>query len=315
MNILITGGAGFIGSHLAKYYIQKGDAVFIIDNLITGNKRNIASLDNSKLTFLEQDITTFDFASLPKMDIIYHLASPASPIQYKKHPIETLMVNSLGTKNVFDFAQRSNSEKIVIASTSEVYGDPLEHPQKETYYGNVNSFGERSCYDEAKRFAEALAHSYIQQYNLDIRIIRIFNTYGPNMEINDGRVVSNFITQCLLKKPITIYGDGSQTRSFCYVSDLVRGLVLMGEKENLKSEIINVGNPNEKTVLELANSIKSMLQSESEIVFETTDKDDPKKRKPDITKAQTILNWKPEISLEEGLTKTIAYFKEVLNVS
>lgn len=312
MNILITGGSGFIGSHLAKQYIEKGDSVFIIDNLITGNKRNIANLDSSKLTFFEKDVTTFDFSQLPKMDLIYHLASPASPIQYKKHPIETMMANSVGTKNIFDFAHKSGSGKITIASTSEVYGDPLEHPQKETYYGNVNSFGERSCYDEAKRFAEALARSYIDTYNLDIRIIRIFNTYGPNMEINDGRVISNFITQCLTKKPITIYGDGTQTRSFCYVSDLVKGLMLIGEKDGLQSEIINVGNPNEKTVLELANLIKSMVQSESEIQFQITDKDDPKKRKPDITKAQTMLGWNPEVTLEDGLTKTISYFREVL---
>lgn len=313
MNILITGGAGFIGSHLTKYYIKKGASVFIIDNLITGNKRNIASLDPSRLTFFEHDVCTFDFKKLPKMDIIYHLASPASPVQYKEHPIETMMVNSIGTKHIFDFAHRSNSGKIVIASTSEVYGDPLEHPQKETYYGNVNPFGERSCYDESKRFAEALTRSYIDKYDLDIRIIRIFNTYGPNMEINDGRVISNFITQSVTNKPITIYGDGSQTRSFCYVSDLVKGLIAIGEKDGLQSEIINVGNPDEKTVLELANTIKSMVQSESEIVFEKTDKDDPKKRKPDITKAQTVLGWNPEVSLEDGLTKTISYFREILN--
>ncbi len=315
MNILITGGAGFIGSHLAKHYIDHGDSVFIIDNLITGNKRNIASLNPSKLTFFESDVCTFDYNQLPKMDVIYHMASPASPIQYKKHPIETMMANSMGTKSVFDFAQKSASGNIVIASTSEVYGDPLEHPQKETYYGNVNSFGERSCYDEAKRFAEALARSYIEKFNLNIRIIRIFNTYGPNMEINDGRVISNFITQCITNKPITIYGDGSQTRSFCYVSDLVRGLIQMGEKEGLQSEIINVGNPNEKTVIELANMIKSMIQSTSEIQFFKTDKDDPKKRKPDITKAQSILGWNPEVTLEDGLTKTISYFKEALKTS
>lgn len=313
MNILITGGAGFIGSHLSKHYIDKGDSVFVLDNLITGNKHNIASFPTDKLHFFEGDVTSFDYSQLPQMDLIYHMASPASPIQYKKHPIETLMTNSLGTKMVFDFAKDSKSGKIVIASTSEVYGDPLEHPQKETYYGNVNSFGERSCYDEGKRFAEALAKSYIEKFNLDIRIIRIFNTYGPNMEINDGRVISNFITQCLTNKPITIYGDGSQTRSFCYVSDLVKGLLLLGEKDGLQSEIINVGNPNEKTVLELANLIKSMVQSTSEIQFHKTDIDDPKKRKPDITKAQKILGWNPEIPLEEGLTKTIAYFKEALN--
>ncbi len=312
MNILITGGAGFIGSHVSHHYIEKGDSVFIIDNLITGNTRNIEHLDKSKLTFFEADVCDFDYTQLPEMDIIYHLASPASPIQYKKHPIETLMANSMGTKNVLDFAKGSKA-KIVIASTSEVYGDPLEHPQKETYYGNVNSFGERSCYDEAKRFAEALAKSYIDKFNLDIRLIRIFNTYGPNMEVNDGRVISNFITQALQGKSITINGDGSQTRSFCYVSDLVRGLIAMGEQAGLQAQIINVGNPNEKTVLEMANTIKAMVQSESEITFQENEVDDPKKRKPDITKAKQILNWEPEVSLEDGLTKTIAYFREVLN--
>lgn len=312
MNILITGGAGFIGSHLAKHFVKNNDSVFIVDNLLTGNKKNIEGLN---ITFYEKDVCDFDFSQLPKMDIIFHLASPASPIQYKKHPIETLMANSVGTKQVLDFVGSNTDTKIVIASTSEVYGDPLEHPQKETYYGNVNSFGERSCYDEAKRFAEALAKSYIDTKNQNIRIIRIFNTYGPNMEVNDGRVISNFITQCIQNKPITINGDGSQTRSFCYVSDLVAGLVAIGAQDGLQSEIINVGNPNEKTILELANTIKSMVQSESEITFQKNEVDDPKKRKPDITKANNMLNWEPKVTLEEGLTKTIAYFREVLQTT
>ncbi len=311
MNILITGGSGFIGSHLAAHYESKGHSVFIVDNLITGNKRNIANL--SKVQFFEEDICTFDFNKLPAIDIAFHLASPASPIQYKKHPIETMMTNSYGTYRLLEHVKGGNIKRVVMASTSEVYGDPLEHPQKETYYGNVNTFGPRSCYDEAKRFAESLAYSYIHKHDVDIRIIRIFNTYGPNMEVNDGRVISNFIIQSVTAKPITINGDGTQTRSFCYVSDLVGGIVAMGEKDNLKGEIINLGNPNEKTVLEIADKIKEMTGSKSEIIFQETDKDDPKKRKPDISKAKQLLSWEPHVDLETGLAKTIEYFNSVIN--
>lgn len=311
MNILITGGAGFIGSHLSTHYESGGHSVFIIDNLITGNKRNIANL--SKAQFFEADVCTFDYSKLPAIDIAFHLASPASPIQYKKHPIETMMTNSLGTQRLFEHAKNGNIKRIVQASTSEVYGDPLEHPQKETYHGNVNTFGPRSCYDEAKRFAESLAYSYIHKHDVDIRIVRIFNTFGPNMEVNDGRIISNFITQAITKKPITIYGDGTQTRSFCYVSDLVQGLVHMGEIENLKGEIVNLGNPNEKTVLEIANKIKEMTASDSDITFQPTDEDDPKKRKPDISKAKQLLSWEPGVDLDSGLQKTIEYFKSVVN--
>jgi nucleoside-diphosphate-sugar epimerase len=315
MNILITGGSGFIGSHLAAYYVNQGHSVSIVDNLLTGNHKNIAGLPPDKMKFYEADICSFNFINLPQIDIAYHLASPASPIQYKKHPIETMLTNSFGTYRLFEFAKTGMCNRVVIASTSEVYGDPLEHPQKESYFGNVNSYGPRACYDEAKRFAEALAYSYISQFGLDLRIVRIFNTYGPNMEMDDGRIISNFVTQALSNKPITIYGDGKQTRSFCYVSDLVKGLVAMGEKENLRGQVINVGNPIEKSVQEMAELIKQMTQSSSEITYEKVDGDDPKKRKPDISKAQDVLGWTPSVTLEEGLTKTIEYFRNALTNS
>jgi len=313
MNILITGGAGFIGSHLAAYHITKNDTVFVLDNLITGNKRNIQSLQkNPKFTFTKTDITTVNIKTLPKVDVIYNLASPASPIQYKKYPIKTLLTNSVGTKNMLDYA---NMHKAVflLASTSEVYGDPLEHPQKETYYGNVNPIGPRACYDEAKRFAETLAVSYIKQYDTDVRIARIFNTYGPHMEKNDGRAVSNFVTQALTKKPITIYGSGKQTRSFCYVSDLVEGLARLAEKKGLQGTVINLGNPYELSIIELATRIVKQTDTKSKIVFgPESDENDPKKRKPDIGRAKSILNWDPKIPLEKGLQKTIDYFKSIL---
>jgi nucleoside-diphosphate-sugar epimerase len=312
MNILITGGSGFIGSHLAEHYYNAGHTVFIIDNFVTGNSRNVSMLTGERMKLFEEDICTFDYGKLKDIDLAFHMASPASPIQYKKHPLETLMTNSLGTQRLFEFAKNGGCRRIVIASTSEIYGDPLEHPQKESYWGNVNTYGPRSCYDEGKRFAEALAYTYIHRYNVDIRIIRIFNTYGPRMEKDDGRVISNFVNQAIRNIPITIYGDGTQTRSFCYVSDLVRGFVTMGEKEGLKGEIINVGNPNEKTVKDLAEMVKNLTQSESKIEYHETDKDDPKKRKPDITKAKQILQWEPQVDLEEGLKETITYFKKLM---
>lgn len=313
MNILITGGAGFIGSHLTEFLLGEGHNVTVIDNLITGNTRNIEHLrSNNNLTFIEADIITFDFSQLPAFDIVFNLASPASPVQYQKHPVETLRVNSEGTYNVLEHIRKTGKGRFVQASTSEVYGDPLIHPQKEDYWGNVNSFGTRSCYDEAKRYAEAIIYSYMTKHAVDARIARIFNTYGPRMEKEDGRVVSNFITQSLTNSPITIYGDGSQTRSLCYVSDMVRGLYLLATTNDITGEIINLGNPNEKTVLEIGSIIKSMTQSSSEIVFKPIEKDDPKRRKPDITKAKEILNWEPQVPLEEGLAQTIAYFKTVV---
>lgn len=310
MNILITGGAGFIGSHLSKHYIDTGAHVYVIDNLITGTERNIAFTDIHNLHFYNGDICTFDYSQLPPIDLAYHMASPASPIQYKKHPVETMLANSWGTYQLSEEMKKGTIKKMVLASTSEVYGDPLEHPQKETYRGNVNTLGPRSCYDESKRFAEAMVSTYRKKYDISIRIARIFNTYGPNMEIHDGRVVSNFINQALTGEPITIYGDGTQTRSFCYVSDLVRGLIALGEKDGLDGEVINLGNPDEKTMSELATIIKAMTESTSEIVYNPIDDDDPKKRKPDISKANDILGWQPTIELTEGLEKTIAYFKE-----
>ncbi len=309
MNILITGGAGFIGSHLTKHYTDLGHHVYVVDNLITGNTDNLKGIPSDLLTFIEKDVASYDLSDIPHIDIAFNLASPASPIQYKKHPIETMRANSEGSYHLLEFARMGHCDRVVLASTSEVYGDPLEHPQKETYWGNVNSAGERSCYDEAKRYAEAITMTYRMKYQINVRIARIFNTYGPHMEHDDGRVVSNFITQAIGNTPITIYGDGMQTRSFCYVSDLVRGLVALGETDGIDGEIVNLGNPNEKTVKELAEIIKQMTNSTSEITLNPIGADDPKKRKPDISKAFEKLNWKPEVELTQGLEKTIEYFR------
>ncbi len=313
MNILITGGAGFIGSHLTKHYLDHDAHVYVIDNLITGTEKNISFPDVHNLHFYNNDICNFDYSQLPPIDLAYHMASPASPIQYKKHPVETMLANSWGTYKLAEEMKKGTIKKMVLASTSEIYGDPLEHPQKESYRGNVNTLGPRSCYDESKRFAEAMVSTYFRKYDIAVRIARIFNTYGPNMEIHDGRVVSNFITQALKNEEITLYGDGSQTRSFCYVSDLVKGLIALGETESIDGEVINLGNPDEKTMTELATIIKEMTASQSEIVYHEIDEDDPKQRKPDITKAHTLLNWNPEIDLRDGLKETIQYFKNALN--
>lgn len=311
MNILITGGAGFIGSHLTQYHLDRNDTVYVIDNLITGNTLNLKQIaDNPFLHFIEADIITYDYSNIPQIDVAYHLASPASPIQYKKYPIETMLVNSQGTHKLLELSRVETIKRLVLASTSETYGDPLVHPQTEDYWGNVNPVGVRACYDEAKRFAEAMTMSYFRKYNCDVRIARIFNTYGPHMESNDGRVVSNFVMQAISGQPITIYGDGTQTRSFCYVSDLVKGLFSLGNVEDISGEIINLGNPDERTMTQLAHLVKETTQSQSEIVYHEIDADDPKKRKPDITKAKKMLQWQPEVSLNDGLEKTIAYFKE-----
>lgn len=314
MNILITGGAGFIGSHLTKHYLDHNSHVYVIDNLITGTQRNIDFTDTHLLHFYNHDICNFDYSQLPVIDIAYHMASPASPVQYKKHPVETMLANSLGTYNLLEEMRKGTIKKLVLASTSEIYGDPLEHPQKETYWGNVHTLGPRACYDEAKRFAEAMVSTYKRKFNIAVRIARIFNTYGPNMETDDGRVVSNFITQALRGNPLTIYGNGAQTRSFCYVQDLVRGLIALGETHGIDGEVINLGNPDEKTMTELAEIIKEMTQSTSMIEYHAIDEDDPKQRKPDISKAQELLGWQPHVELTEGLKETIDYFKKCLEI-
>lgn len=312
MKILITGGAGFIGSHLSKFHLSKSDEVTVIDNFVTGNKKNLESeINNKNLKIIEADITEYNFSQLSGFDIIYDLASPASPKDFQNLSLEILKTNSVGLINLLDFFVKSNGGTFVFSSTSEVYGDPMEHPQKESYFGNVNSVGPRSCYDEGKRFAEALMMAYFRKYKKDIRIARIFNTYGPFMRRDDGRVVSNFVNQAIKNHPLTVYGDGSQTRSLCYVDDMVQGLFLLAKTPNLSGEIINIGNQDEKTILEIADIIKKITLSKSEVVFKTIGKDDPKKRCPDIDKAKKLLNWQPKINFEEGLIKTVEYFKNI----
>lgn len=309
--ILVTGGAGFIGSHLCKSLLDDGYQVICLDSLITGNKKNIEGLlTNSNFEFLELDATKpNDQIKNLSINYIFHLASPASPIDYQNLPEETLLVNSLGTLNMLNLSKETDA-KILIASTSEIYGDPLEHPQKETYWGNSNSFGPRSCYDESKRFAEAATYVFLQKYGIDARIVRIFNTYGPNMQKDDGRVVSNFINWAISGEDIKIDGDGSQTRSFCYVSDLVEGLKKAMFVDNTKGQIFNLGNPEEYKIKELAEKIIELTNSKSNLTFSNSFRpDDPMQRCPDITKAQTVLNWEPKVKLEEGLIKTIEYYK------
>jgi nucleoside-diphosphate-sugar epimerase len=307
---LVTGGAGFIGSHLCDKLIEGGYKVICLDNLLTGSKKNFEHLvDNPNFEFIEADVTKPLTINDQPLDYIFHLASPASPIDYQNYSEETLLANSTGTINMLNLA-RDSKAKLLIASTSEVYGDPLEHPQKETYYGNVNSFGPRSCYDEGKRFTEAAAYVYIHKYETDVRLVRIFNTYGPRMQKDDGRVVSNFITAAISGSSINIDGDGSQTRSFCYVSDLVNGIVKAMFSENTKGEIFNLGNPDEFTIKELAEKIINTTGSKSEIAYSGTFReDDPMRRQPDITKAKTVLAWEPKVALKEGLQKTIEYYK------
>lgn len=303
---LITGGAGFIGSHLCDYYLEKGQKVICVDNLITGSKKNIAhNLKNKDFKFIRHDISK-PLVLNGSVHYVLHFASPASPPDYLNHPIQTLKVGALGTHNALGIAKKKKAI-FLIASTSEVYGDPLESPQKEAYWGNVNPVGPRSVYDEAKRFAEAITLAYHHEHNINTKIVRIFNTYGKRMRIEDGRVIPNFISQALLGKPLTVYGDGSQTRSYCYVDDLVAGLdLLLNSKLNRP---VNLGNPNEMTVLELGKLILEMTGSKSSIIYKKLPTDDPKKRCPDITLAKTALGWTPKIDLRQGLEETIRYFE------
>ena len=305
--ILVTGGAGFIGNHLCRKLLADGNYVVCLDNFFTGLKKHIADLlDNPKFKLIEHDIVdTIDI----DCEQIYNLACPASPPHYQYDSVKTLKTSVLGILNMLELAKKYNAT-ILQASTSEVYGNPLQHPQNETYWGNVNPIGVRSCYDEGKRAAETLMMDYHRQHNTDIRIVRIFNTYGPNMDPKDGRVVSNCIMQALNGEDITVYGDGSQTRSFCYVDDLVNGLILMMNKEGITGPV-NLGNPSESTVLNLAEMIKKLTDSKSKIVFKPLPSDDPIKRKPDITLAKNELGWEPKIDIEDGLKNTIEYFKTV----
>lgn len=305
---LVTGGAGFIGSHLCETLLNKRHEVICVDNFFSSEKNNIKHLlENPSFELIRHDITDQLFL---EVDEIYNLACPASPIHYQWNPVKTTKTSVMGAINMLGLAKRVRA-RILHASTSEVYGDPQEHPQKESYWGNVNPIGPRSCYDEGKRVAETLMFDYHRQNKVDIRVVRIFNTYGPRMHPNDGRVVSNFIVQALTNKDITIYGDGSQTRSFCYVDDLINGLIAMMNKEKFTGPV-NLGNPHEFTIKELAEKIIALTKSKSKIIYKELPQDDPTQRQPDIALAKKELNWQPAIELEQGLEKTIAYFKKIL---
>ncbi len=309
MRVLITGAAGFLGSHLTDRFIAEGHEVVGLDNFITGHPDNLAHLvGNPKFELIRHDISTFTYVP-GKFDGVLHLASLASPVEYLNFPIETLKVGSIGTLNTLGIA-RANKARFFLASTSEVYGDPAVHPQPEGYWGNVNPIGPRSCYDESKRFAEAVTMSYHREHKLDTRIVRIFNTYGPRMQPHDGRVVTNFVVQALTGEPITLYGDGCQTRSFCYVDDEIDGLYRLFMRGD--AQPTNIGNPNEFTMRELADLVIELTGSRSEVVTRPLPADDPKQRQPDITKARTQLGWEPEIQLREGLTRTIEYFRPLI---
>ena len=311
MRVLITGGAGFLGSHLCDYFLSKGHKVIAMDNLLTGNTANIEHLaGHDRFLFIKHDVTNYIFVE-GRLDAVLHFASPASPIDYLELPIPTLKVGALGTHKALGLA-KEKSARFLLASTSEVYGDPLIHPQTEDYWGNVNPIGPRGVYDEAKRFAEAMTMAYHRYHGVDTRVVRIFNTFGPRMRLNDGRVVPNFIAQALRDEPLTVFGDGSQTRSFCYVADTAEGIyrLLMSNE----SDPVNIGNPNEMTILQFAHKIIELTGSSSRITLVQPEdariKDDPKVRQPDIGKAQRVLDWEPKVSLEEGLRQTIEWFRE-----
>jgi dTDP-glucose 4,6-dehydratase len=302
---VVTGAAGFIGSHLCDALLARGHEVVGIDNFITGDRANIAHLSDGAFTFLEHDISTpFDVTG--DVAQVLNWASPASPIDYAELPLQTLLVGSMGTQQALELARRKGA-RFLMASTSEVYGDPLEHPQKESYWGHVNSYGPRSCYDEAKRYAEALIYTYHDKFDVDTGIVRIFNTYGPRMRLQDGRAVPAFMSQSLRGENVTVFGDGTQTRSFCYVSDLVDGILRL--MDSGVHEPVNLGNPHEVTIEEIARTIIRLVGSKSEIIYRPLPGDDPKQRRPDITRARTLLGWEPKVGLEEGLLKTVDYFK------
>ncbi len=314
--VLVTGAAGFIGSHLVDALLKEGATVYGVDNFITGRKENLKdAFTSSSFTFIEEDAINSPENYLPdafsmntKLDVVFHMASPASPPTYQEHPVETYLINTLGTHNILQYLLTMHSAcRFVYTSTSEVYGDPKEHPQKESYWGNVNPNGIRSCYDESKRMGETICGVHARDFGLDVRIARIFNTYGPRINLNDGRVIPNFFKQAVKKQPLTIYGDGTQTRSFCYVSDLVSGLLLLGSVDDAKGETINLGNPTEKSILEMAQLINTLMKNTETIEFKPLPGDDPKQRKPDISKAQTILGWSPKVSLEQGLQDMALY--------
>ncbi len=312
MKTLVTGGAGFIGSHLCDFLLQKDFEVLCMDSLITGKLENIKHITSKNFKYIKHNVV--EHINIDgELDYVLHFASPASPEDYLKFPIHTLKVGALGTHNALGLSKAKNS-KFLLASTSEVYGDPLEHPQKESYYGNVNPIGPRGVYDEAKRFAEAITMAYHRTHKLDVKIIRIFNVYGPRMRINDGRAIPNFIRQALLNEDLTVYGDGSQTRSFCFISDMIEGIY-----EVMKCDYngpINLGNPIENSIIELAEKIITLTKSKSKIAFKQLPENDPKVRKPDISLARKILNgWEPKVSLDDGLKITINYFKKALNLS
>lgn len=310
--VLITGGAGFLGSHLCERFLAEGYSVIAMDNLITGSVKNIAHLiGQDGFTFVKHDVTNYTYVE-GQLDYILHFASPASPIDYLKIPIQTLKVGAMGTHKILGLA-KDKGARVLIASTSEVYGDPLIHPQQEDYWGNVNPVGYRGCYDEAKRFMEAMTMAYHRYHGVETRIVRIFNTFGPRMRLNDGRVLPAFMTQALTGKDITVFGDGGQTRSFCYVDDLVEGIYRLLMSNEVMP--VNIGNPSEISILGFAQEVLELTNSTSKIIFKDLPKDDPKIRQPDITRAKTILGWEPQVSRREGMIKTLAYFKEVLELN
>ena len=308
MRVVITGAAGFIGSHLSETLLDRGHSVVGIDNFVTGDVNNIAHLTGRDFVLLKHDVTNYISVEGP-VDLVLHWASPASPIDYLELPIPTLKVGALGTHNALGLA-KAKKARFVIASTSEVYGDPLEHPQKETYWGNVNPIGPRGVYDEAKRFAEAITLAYHRAHGVDTKIVRIFNTYGPRMRLRDGRAVPAFMSQALRNEDVTVFGDGTQTRSFCYVTDLVDGILRLMESDT--HDPVNIGNPHELTIEQIARTIISLVGSASRIVYRPLPQDDPKQRRPDITRARTLLGWQPQVGLDEGLAKTVGYFKSKL---